>query len=311
MRAYDLAIQNFSVAEHLLQLHQLLRELRNYDPGKEFALAVCERLELKPNSALHHAKNNHLLCGINATLPLPSCLLVKEGIDFLLRQAVLVASSAIESYFWDTLRENALTVIKARGRRADSSLRDITLTVDDYLSLEGYSDPDERLQQIILKRYERGTIYDFAKIGEIAKILTVPDFWTESAKLMGPKPSEVQSSLSSLIQRRNQITHRADRPDENTKPEDVDTHGLRAISFSWASTHINIAKSFVIAADTVINKAIALLEKIIAQKAEQELARQTLRPSPTVPQSPSPTVPESAPASPSPPVPTSQSLPTI
>ncbi len=53
--------------------------------------------------------------------------------DFLLRQAVLVASSAIESYFWDTLRENTLTVIKAKGREAGASFCEaITLTVDDY-----------------------------------------------------------------------------------------------------------------------------------------------------------------------------------
>lgn len=276
MRAYDLALQNFSVAEHLLQLHQLLRELNSYDPGKEFALAVCERLELKPGSALHHAKNNHLLCGISRAIPLPSCLLLKEGVDFLLRQAVLVASSAIESYFWDTLRENALTVIKAKGRKADSSLRDITLTVDDYLSLEGYTDPDERLRQIILRRFERGTIYDFAKIGEIARILTVPDFWNETAKLVGLKSAALQNTLSTLIQRRNQITHRADRPDETTKPEDVDTHGLRAISFPWASTHLSAAKSFVIAADIVIKKAIEALDEIIAQKEEQKLAQKTL-----------------------------------
>jgi hypothetical protein len=277
MRAYDLAIQNFSVAEHLLQLHQLFRELRDYDPGKEFALAVCERLELKPESALHHAKNNHLLCGISATIPLPSCLLVKEGMDFLLRQAVLVASSAIESYFWDTLRENALTVIKAKGRKADSSLRDITLTVDDYLSLEGYADPDERLRQIILKRFERGTIYDFAKIEEIASILTVRDFWGEVAKQIGLTPSELQSRLNNLINRRNKITHRADRPDEDTKPEEIDSHGLRAMSHAWASTHITTAKSFVMATDTVINKTIAQLEQIIAQRVEQQLAQKTLK----------------------------------
>jgi len=277
MRAYDLALQNFSVAEHLLQLHQLLRELNSYDPGKEFALAVCERLQLKSGSALHHAKNNHLLCGISGAIPLPSCLLLKEGVDFLLRQAVLVASSAIESYFWDTLRENALTVIKARGRKADSSLRDITLTVDDYLSLEGYSDPDERLRQIILKRFERGTIYDFTKIEEIASILTVRDFWGEVAKGIGLKPSELQPRLNSLISRRNKITHRADRPDDDTKPDEIDSHGLRAMNHAWASTHITAAKSFVMAADTVIKKAVALLDQIIAQRAEQDLARKTIR----------------------------------
>lgn len=276
MRAYNLAIQNFSVAEHLLNLHQIFRELRSYEPGKEFAVGICERLDLKPGSALHHAKNNHLLCGINAAVPLPSCLLVTEGMDFLLRQAVLVASSAIESYFWDTLRENALTVIKVKGRKADSSLRDITLTVDDYLSLEGYADPDERLRQIILKRFERGTIYDFTNIEQIAAILTVREFWTDVGKEMGMKPTELQPRLNTLISRRNKITHRADRPDEDTKAEEIDSHGLRAIGHAWANTHIVTAKSFVMASDTVIKKAIASLDQIIAQREEQKLAQKTM-----------------------------------
>jgi len=281
MSPYDLAIQNFSVAEHLLQLHQLFRDLRSYDPGADFGIAVAERLALPPGSALHHAKNSRLLCGVSGAIPMPSCLLVKEGLDFLLRQAVLVASSAIESYFWDTLRENALTVIKVKGRKSDSTLRDITLTIDDYLSLEGYSDPDERLRQIILGRFERATIYDFSKIGEIAAILAVKEFWPEVAKEIGLTSGELQSRLNNLISRRNKITHRADRPDGDTKPEEIDSHGLRAMSHAWADTHITTAKSFVMASDSVISKSISQLELIIAQREEQQLAQQTLKTSVT------------------------------
>ena len=279
MSPYDLAIQNFSVAEHLLQLHQLFRDLSSYDPGTEFGAAVITQLALPPGSALHHAKNTRLLCGINGAIPMPSCLLVREGIDFLLRQAVLVASSAIESYFWDTLRENALTVIKVKGRKSDSTLREITLTIDDYLSLESYSDPDERLRQIILSRFERSTIYDFNKIGEITAILGVKEFWPEVAKEIGLTPGELQSRLNNLISRRNKITHRADRPESGTKPEDIDSLGLRAMSHAWADTHITTAKSFVMASDSVISKAISQLKLIIAQREEQKLAQQTLRPS--------------------------------
>lgn len=277
MLAYDLAIQNFGVAEHLLQLHQLFRDLRSYDPKKALALAVCEEMAAPANTALHHAKNEHLACSIKATVPLPSCLLANDGLNFLLRQSVLVSCTALESYFWDVLRENALTVIRAKGRKADSSLKEITLTLDDYLSLEGYGDQDERLSQIILKRFERGTLYDLAKIDEIAGILTVKDFWGPVSVQTGLSASDLKGRLSSLIQRRNEITHRADRPGTNTPASEIDSHGLRAMSHAWATNHVMTAKSVVTASAEVFKKAISQLEVILAAREEQKLAHKTIR----------------------------------
>ena len=277
MLAYDLAIQNFAIAEHLLQIHQLFRDLHSYEPKHALALAVCEELATPVSTALQHAKNEHLACSIKATIPLPSCLLANDGLNFLLRQSVLVSCTALESYFWDVLRENALTVIRTKGRKADSSLKEITLTLDDYLSLEGYGDPDERLSQIILKRFERGTLYDLAKIDEIAAILTVKDIWGSMSSQTGLPPSELKNRLSSLIQRRNEIIHRADRPGDRTPPEEIDSHGLRAMTHAWATTHVMTAKSVVTASSEIFKEAIAQLELILAQKEEQRIAQRTLR----------------------------------
>jgi len=183
----------------------------------------------------------------------------------------------LESYFWDVLRENTLTVIRAKGRKADSTLKEITLTLDDYLSLEEYGDPDERLSQIILKRFERGTLYDLAKIDEIAGILTVKDFWGPMSTQTGVAAPDLKGRLGSLIQRRNDITHRADRPGTKTPPEEIDTHGLHAMSHAWATTHVMTAKSVVTASAVIFKKAIAQLQLVLDQKEEQALARKTIR----------------------------------
>lgn len=277
MLAYELAVQNFAVAEHLLQLHELFRGLKGFEPKRNLSLAVCEELSLPAETALHHAKNEHLACSIKATVPMPSCLVVDGGIAFLLRQAVLVSCTALESYFWDVLRENALTVIRAKGRKADDTLKDITISLDDYLSLEGYEDPDVRLQQIILNRFARGTLYDLDKIDEIAGILTVKDFWTPVSAQTGIPANELRTRLGNLIQRRNEITHRADRPDKQTKPDEIDSHGLRLMSYAWATAHVTTAKSVVAASSDVFKKAITQLQGILDAREEQKLARQTIR----------------------------------
>lgn len=281
MRAHELALQNFAIAEHLLQLHQLLRDLRGHEANQPLSLAICECLALPAGSALQHAKNSHALLSAHSTIPVPSCLTAPAGVDFLLRQAVLVSCSALESFFWDVLRENALTVVKAKGRKSDDSLKNVTLTLDDYMSLQSYTDPDERLREIILKRFERGTLYDIAKLDEIAGILTVPakEFWKDVSKKTGLTEGEIKTRIGSLVSRRNEITHRADRPVDGTPAADCDGHGLRPITSAWVSTYVTNAKALVEAASLIFTAAMAKLEAILTIQAEQSLAQATLAPS--------------------------------
>lgn len=277
MQALDLAIRNFAVAEHLLHLEELFAGAAAYQPADGFSLALCAELSLPAGAALHHVKNTRAVLGAQGSVPIPSCLTAPQGLDFLLRQAVVVACSALESFVWDILRENALTVIRARGRNAHESLKKITLTLDDYLSLEGYGDPDARLRQIILRRFERGSLYDLEKLDEIMGILNVKDFWKDVTAHTGFTDKEIRTRLTDLIQRRNQIAHRADRPDEGTPHEECDSHGLRPITHAWTSARIATAKAFVQATTASVTKALARLEQIIAQKEEQQLAQQTMQ----------------------------------
>lgn len=300
MQALDLAIRNFAVAEHLLHLEQLFADAVQHQPSQEYVVKLCAEMQVPETTAWHHIKNSRSLVGINGSVTVPSCLTATKGLDFLLRQAVVVGCSALESFVWDILRENALTVIKARGRKADSSLKEVTLTLDDYLSLEGYTDPDERLKEIILKRFERGTLYDSAKIDEIMKILTVKDLWKDITDHCGLDAKTIRSQLNDLILRRNQIAHRADRPEVGDTSVEPDPHGLRPITHGWVNSRLTTAKTFVEAAAASVGTAMKELEKIISQKEEQRLAQQTMQrpaaqPAPADSASPEPTGQEEVP----------------
>src|SRR5262249_50886518 len=181
-------------------------------------IAVCKTLLLPEQTVLRQARNEQVVLVARASAPIPHSLLVKDGINFLLRQAVVVACTALESFFWDALRENVLTIVRARRRGADESLRKLTLSLDDYLSLEGYDDPDVRLKQIILKNFERGMLSDASSIDKIAMILTVKDFWMKVSKKCGLPDNDIKRQIGELINRRNQVAHRADRPDESVDP---------------------------------------------------------------------------------------------
>jgi len=277
MRAYDLAIQNFSVAEHLLQLYELFRDLREEVAAEPLRLAVCKALSLPDHTTLRQARNDQVVMVAKAAAPIPQSLLVPDGIDFLLRQAVVVACTALESFISDALRENVLTIVRARKRRADDSLKKLTLSLDDYLSLESYADPEIRLKQIILKNFQRKTLYDASSIEEVAAILTVREYWKYVSKKCGQSEGELKRQIGELIARRNQIAHRADRPDEEaTPPEEADGHGLRVISFAWVHTRVATARTVVSASSDVFRVALDQLESQIRQDEEQKLAQQTL-----------------------------------
>lgn len=277
MRAHELAIQNFAIAEHLLQLYQLFRELKEEAPNEELRLAVCRRMVAPDTTAMRQAVNQHLILLAKATAPVPQALLTTDGVNFLLRQAVVVACTALESFFWDALRENVLTIVRARKRGADESLKKLTLTLDDYMSIEGWSDPDERLQQIILKNFERGTLYNSESIERVVTILTVKNYWDAIARHCGMADREIRRQLDELINRRNLIAHRADRPDAKADPpEEIDGHGLRAISYPWVNTRVSTAKNVVEASCQCIGESMARLEHQLAAEKEQRLAQEAL-----------------------------------
>jgi len=283
MAAYELAIQNFAVAEHLLQFYELFRGIREVNPDEELRLTVCRRLHLPETAMIRHALNEQMLMCAQSTAPIPVALLIDGGIDFLLRQSVVAACTSLESFFWDSLRENVLTIVKARRRGADKSLRDLTLTLDDYMSIQNYADPDERLRQIILKNFERRTLYDSESIGKIAAVLTVRNFWEDLGRRCGRTVQELRRDLDDLITRRNQISHRADRPEAN---EEQDGHGLRVIHSAWVRTRLATARSIVDAANQIFKETVRGMEEQLARDYEQELAKKTLQPanSPATPQ---------------------------
>jgi len=274
VEALTLFYQNFAVAESLVQLYQLFHGLNRSDLSKDLHLAICAHWRIPHNAVLQHASNDRVSVLARSTMRIPESLTLNGGLDFLLRQAVVVACTCIESFFWDALRENVLTIITARRSGADDTLKDITLKLGDYISIQQYEDPDLRLRQIILNNFQRGTLYDTNSIDRITQIMTVRTFWVEAQKVCGEDAANLKRLVGDLISRRNQIAHRTDRPGDG---EEADGHGLRPINLSWTNVRVQAAKTVVTAGAEVIQAAILRLEADIQVAREQEEARRVAR----------------------------------
>ena len=274
MQALTLFNQNFAVAESLLQLYQLFHGMKKTELKEDLRLAICSFWGAPESTAIHPALNDRVMVLARAATPIPESLTMDGGLDFLLRETVVVACTALEAFFWDTLRQNVLTVVRARRSGADESLRNLKFTLGDYISIQRYDNPDFRLKQIILKNFERGTLYDVSSIEEIARTLTIKKFWEEIEKIAGAPAKSLKGLIGDLIHRRNQIAHRADRPDEG---EEADKLGLRMITFAWTNHRVQTAKTLVTASAELIEEAIQRLESEIEVAKEQEEARKLLK----------------------------------
>ncbi len=270
MESLNLFNQNFAVVESLLQLYQLFGGLREAEPSEQLRLAVCAAWGDPGSALVRHARNDRAMVMARAVAVIPPSLTSQRGLDFLLRQAVVVVCGSLEAFFWDSLRENVLTIVRARGSRSDRSLTDLTLTLGDYMSILQYADPDLRLQQIILKNFERRTLYDTASIEKITQVLTVERFWDQVAEKCGKKPQDMRAAIADLISRRNLITHRADRPERD---EPSDELGLRPISFAWTSLRVQEARALVAAGAELMEHALRRLQAQIRASEEQMEAR--------------------------------------
>ena len=270
MEALTLFHQNFAVTESLLQVYRLFHGLNKADLTDKLRLAICADWGAPENSVVQHARNDRVSVLARATTRIPESLTLDGGLDFFLRQAVVVACTSVEAFFWDSLRENVLTVVQARRSGAHESIRSLSLTVGDYISIQRYEDQDARLQQIILKNFERGTLYSAQSIEEVAKILTITRFWDQVETRSGVRAKDLKKAIGELISRRNQIAHRADRPEDGEEP---DGHGLRPINYAWTNQRVQTAETLVNASAEVIDEAIHRLKAEIETAREQELAR--------------------------------------
>ena len=279
MRALDLAQQNFAVAETLLQLHHLLEGLRlNGAPSDELRLAVCQAMEAGEHTALKEFGNSRLILYAKDAVAMPDRIHSGDGIDFLLRQAVVVACTAVESFFWDVLQENVLTIVRARRNGADESIRNLNFTLGDYISLENYEDKDLRLRQLILKNFERASLSGADAVEKIANTLTVKNLYNKVAEQAGVEAKELRKQIGELITRRNMIAHRADRPtEEEQEATEMDGHSLRKIHYSWVNARVQNAKTVVDASSRIIGETLGRLESELRIREEQSLAQQALQ----------------------------------
>jgi hypothetical protein len=257
---------NFAAAENLIRLYDLLSGPTGEDNGSREAIqAVKASLSIPEGERVFSLYNDRLLLIAREAAQVSTAFFHEHNLASLLRQAVVAACSALDAYFNDKFRENVMTVLLAKKRYAPRKLKDLVMTFDDYLSLESWADPSQRLQQILEKNLDRTTLSNSNGITDMTDILGIKGFWERVAQECGEKPSDLRRRIDEIAARRNDIVHRADRPKEH---QEVNGSGLQAISRAWVNLRVQTAKSVVLASERIIDEEMRLLRDQIQDEDE-------------------------------------------
>ena len=249
---------NIRPAELLLHVYRLLENDRLYTDG-DLVKALRSTVGASDDEQLLLIYNEIFLGLVRERAQLPVAAFKRSALNNLLRQSVVAACTALDTYLPSLLRVNLPVVIQAKGRQflpEDRDLRDyfkdLVFDLSDTLRLLG--DPDAPL--FIANKILGLTTFKYLSskkgIHAVGALLALEKPWVLIAQKLRRDGKDLQNTIDETARRRNDIVHRADRPQADP------TGGAQEIGYAW-SKH---------AVDTIMHVCLALDELVGAKMTE-------------------------------------------
>lgn len=251
IRPADLLLKVFRLLEHdaLNTEEDLLRPLRQ--------LAKAEKDE-----SILVISNGIFLGLIRELAEISPASIKRSALCNLLRQAVVTASTAMETYLPSLLRNNLAEVIKLRGRdfvpKTDDDIKNqfksLTFALDEALRILVDPDPLFVANKVIssLSFY-----YLSGKRGVhvTGVLLALDNPWSQIAKQLDRDEEELKKTLDVTMKRRNDIVHRADHSQDDL------TGPVQDIGFPWSKQAVETIRVVCLALDDLVTNRLKELKE--------------------------------------------------
>jgi hypothetical protein len=262
IRPADLLLKVFRLLDHdaLNAEESLLRSLR-------------ELVKAEKDESLLVISNGIFLGLIRELAEVPPAAIKHSALCNLLRQAVVTASTALETYLPILLRDNLPEVIRLRGRdfvpRNDEAFKnqfkELKFDLDEAVRILVDPDPLFVANKMI-------SSLDFSYLNgrrgvHIAGVLLALDNpWQQIAKQLGRDENEIKKTLDSTVKRRNDIVHRADRSQEDPAGP------AQEIGYPWAKQAVETIRVVCLALDDLVTNRLKELNQQAAASHPQGVA---------------------------------------
>ncbi len=251
IRPADLLLKVFRLLEHdeLNTEEALLRSLR-------------ELVKADEDESLLVISNGIFLGLIRELAEVPPAAIKRSALCNLLRQSVVTASTAMETYLPILLRDNLPEVIRLRGRdfvpkkddEIKSQFKSLTFDLDEVVRL--LIDPDplfvaNKMISILNFSYLSGK----RGIHVTGVLLGLDDPWKMIADQLGRAEDELKKTLDATVKRRNDIVHRADRS------QDDPAGSAQEIAFPLAKQAVETIRVACLALDELVTTRLKELKQ--------------------------------------------------
>lgn len=232
---------NIADADQLAAYARAFKNKRARRMRKELRERVDEALKVpaKKRAGLDCLESDHLFVVLK-----PDGTMERGQFDDLrplLRQAIVAASAALETYVADKVMQFVGQAL--RKNPLPRRLREITLTVGHWVDIEKtYERGAWGIRDIVEEDIREMSSTAPSRIGEVLAIVGVKDWTKKMDAQRAVRPGATEGQLQRLTDRRNRIAHSADRRGQRRA----------AIELSDVEEFLTCVKSVVNALDVVL-----------------------------------------------------------
>lgn len=134
-------------------------------------------------------------------------------ISDILRSQIVLAVSALDCYFHDLCEESMLHIFEHKNFSANNAFKNFTISMDTLHQIANTSVMSEKsffLSKEIKRKNSYRSFQEPKNISEALSYIGISKVWVKVGEIVGIESSELQSRLSLIISRRNQIAHESD-----------------------------------------------------------------------------------------------------
>lgn len=212
---------NIRPADLLLKVFRLLE---HDEPNTEQGVlrTLRDLVKADHDEGLMVIYNEVFLGLIRERAEVPSASIKRSALCNLLRQAVVTASTAMETYLPILLRDNLPEVIRLRGRdfvpKKDDEIKNqfkpLTFALDEAVRI--LTDPDPLfIANKMISCLNFSYLSGKRGIHVTGALLALDSPWSQIASQLGRTEDELKKTLDATVKRRNDIVHRADRSQDD------------------------------------------------------------------------------------------------
>lgn len=256
---------NMRPAELLLRVYRLLEcETLQTDGDMVRGMRVAMRevaRDLGRDEEVMLIYNEIFIGLVRERAQIPTSALKRSALKNLLRQAIVAACTGLDAYLPSLLRTNLPTIIKARGRDffpQDMELKEFfsELTFDLSETLRLLNDPEAPfyIANKILGLTKFKYLSSKKGIFAVGALLSIDKPWDQIAAKLQRDRKELMKIVEETATRRNDIVHRADRPQTDPGGD------IQDVSYSWAQQSVDTIKHVCLALDELVVERMAQMQ---------------------------------------------------